>query len=325
MKASIFLAGASAMLACASPIHKRAYHTKWVTDFVTVTVIAGQEPTVPPAAPTTEVKIQEAPAPAPTTTIVKKPVNDKLVAAPPVVKTTVVVPAQPTTTKAAVVKAPAPSVAVKEVTSKAPAPEKPKTTAASPPPSSGSSSGSDSDIDLSLSGSYSSVMTNYHNVHRANHSVSAVTWNSDLADWAMVLAQRCKFEHDITIGGQAYGQNIAATGRSDLTESDSNRNKLGAVSVTEQWYNSEMPNWSFYGQENPPAGMDLDLFGHFTQVVWEGSHEIGCATAWCPSGTMYSGGMNAYFTVCNYQGPGNYGGQYGKNVLPPLGHKRVTV
>ena len=38
MKSSLFLAAASAMLATASPLGKRAMHTDWVYEVVTVTV-----------------------------------------------------------------------------------------------------------------------------------------------------------------------------------------------------------------------------------------------------------------------------------------------
>ncbi|XP_049819265.1 Golgi-associated plant pathogenesis-related protein 1-like [Aethina tumida] len=46
--------------------------------------------------------------------------------------------------------------------------------------------------------------------------------------------------------------------------------------------------------------------GHFTQVVWRGSQELGVGIA--------RAGNKTY--VCNYYPPGNYRGQFQENVLP---------
>jgi hypothetical protein len=63
-----------------------------------------------------------------------------------------------------------------------------------------------------------------------------------------------------------------------------------------------MANWAFYGQENPPADMNIDLYGHFTQVVWKDSTKVGCATVKCPAGTVLS--FPSWYTVCNYNPQG---------------------
>ena len=78
--------------------------------------------------------------------------------------------------------------------------------------------------------------------------------------------------------------------------------KSAAGGITNQWYNGEMPNWQSYGQENPPAGQDLDAFGHFTQAVWKSSTKVGCATVKCAAGTVLS--FPSWYTVCNYNPPG---------------------
>lgn len=49
--------------------------------------------------------------------------------------------------------------------------------------------------------------------------------------------------------------------------------------------------------------------GHFTQVVWKGSEKIGVGI--CEMN-------NQCFIVANYDPPGNFQGEYGKNVLPPI-------
>jgi hypothetical protein len=48
--------------------------------------------------------------------------------------------------------------------------------------------------------------------------------------------------------------------------------------------------------------------GHFTQVVWKGSRELGVGWATGSNGWTYF--------CCNYSPAGNYQGQYQVNVLP---------
>jgi uncharacterized protein YkwD len=45
--------------------------------------------------------------------------------------------------------------------------------------------------------SYQSTILYRHNAHRANHSASALVYNNTLAGYAKVLADRCKFAHDL--------------------------------------------------------------------------------------------------------------------------------
>ena len=78
--------------------------------------------------------------------------------------------------------------------------------------------------------------------------------------------------------------------------------KSAAGGITNQWYNSEMGNWAFYGQENPPDGMNIQLYGHFTQVVWKDSTKVGCATVKCPAGSVLQ--YPSWYTVCNYNPQG---------------------
>lgn len=336
MKASMFLLGASAILASASPIRnalekreieKREMKTEWVYEVVTVTVVAGEEPetAAPVATKPTGVVFMEAPAPkytAPSATKeaakpkkVKKPVSkpSTIEEAPKV--TVVTVEPQPESTKETVYESPAPVV------------EKPKTTiskvVAKPtkvaePKVEVPASGGD---DLSLDGAYSAVMLAYHNIHRLNHSASALEWDDELAGYAENTANGCVFEHDMKQGNGGYGQNLASWGAT--SDIDGLKNKAAAGGITNQWYNNEMANWAFYGQENPPADMNIDLYGHFTQVVWKDSTKVGCATVKCPAGTVLS--FPSWYTVCNYNPQGNFGGRYGDNVLKPKGEKRVTV
>ena len=93
--------------------------------------------------------------------------------------------------------------------------------------------------------------------------------------------------------------------------------KSAAGGITNQWYNSEMGNWAFYGQENPPDGMDIQLYGHFTQVVWKDSTKVGCATVKCPAGSVLQ--YPSWYTVCNYNPQGK------SYTLGPLQIQKLTV
>ncbi|KAF2084751.1 PR-1-like protein [Saccharata proteae CBS 121410] len=113
-----------------------------------------------------------------------------------------------------------------------------------------------------------------HNIHRANHSVAPLTWNTTLAEDAQEIGETCIWGHNVNGGG--YGQNLA-----------SNTNVGDTLSM---WYNGEIAQYdpSNYGLPTPKNAGEL---GHFTQVVWNATRTVGCATIVCPD-------MN--YTVCNY-------------------------
>jgi hypothetical protein len=66
------------------------------------------------------------------------------------------------------------------------------------------------------------------------------------------------------------------------------------------WYD-EIKDYDFNG-----GGFSMTT-GHFTQVVWKQTKQIGCAKVTCK-------GMDIY--VCNYDPPGNVERGYKQNVLP---------
>merc|ERR1712113_396540 len=154
-----------------------------------------------------------------------------------------------------------------------------------------------------------------HNVHRANHSAADLTYSNELAAVAQQIASSCVYAHDTTVqsttGNGVYGQNIAAGLTAD---------EVTDV-ITNLWYNAEVNAYSpYYGQANP--GGNFNDYGHFTQVVWQGTTVVGCATQDCSAGGLAN--VPPYFTVCNYYEAGNYGGEYADNIDAPLGFPTVT-
>lgn len=114
------------------------------------------------------------------------------------------------------------------------------------------------------------------------------------------------------------------------------------LATTDYWYNGEFNSFplDFYGLTNP--GGSLDNWGHFTQLIWKATEQLGCAVEFCPDGTMLPG-MDTWYMVCNYKPagtlklfhsvyllmlmiyPGNMGGTYAENVLKPLGEAMVLA
>ena len=75
---------------------------------------------------------------------------------------------------------------------------------------------------------------------------------------------------------------------------------LRAASVIAMWYD-EVKRYSFAS-----GGFSMKT-GHFTQLVWRGTREVGCGVAHCKDLDVW---------VCQYAPPGNVQGQYRENVRP---------
>ncbi|KAM3422757.1 hypothetical protein BST61_g241 [Cercospora zeina] len=157
------------------------------------------------------------------------------------------------------------------------------------------------------SGTYADLCLKSHNLHRNNHSAPLLTWSDSLAATAQKIADTCIYAHNVEMDGGGYGQNIAAGVSGD---------NITAV-ITDLFYNAEEPIYAeaSRGYSQNPDMTSFELFGHFTQIVWCGTTEVGCATsANCGTLANTGSGVEPYFTVCNYRGPGNYAGQYSENV-----------
>lgn len=166
--------------------------------------------------------------------------------------------------------------------------------------------GSDEFIDICLY---------HHNCHRANHSAPAVVWNETLASQAQWKSDKCQWSEGVPANWGTLGINIAG-GSYGIPKVKPNPSDM----ITGLWYNSEMENFPEYGVASPPMG-NFENWGHFTQVVWPGSHQIGCGLTDCG---------NKWFGLCLYKPAGNWLGEFNKIGEPkgyamvfPNGHKKM--
>ena len=127
-----------------------------------------------------------------------------------------------------------------------------------------------------------------HNAYRGKHCVPALTWSTELASSAQQWANRCQFDHD---DQSPHGENLfwGAVGA------------FSPRSAVTAWY-QEIGEYDFIKPE-----LD-DKAGHFTQVVWRSTKQLGCGIAAC---------RGSHFWVCRYSPPGNVGGQHARNVPKP--------
>jgi len=133
-----------------------------------------------------------------------------------------------------------------------------------------------------------------HNAERAAIGVPPLAWNDRLAGeargWANRLAATGRFEHSPDEAGkEPEGENLwAGTPRSFSPES------MVGLWVTEKkdYRPGVFPNNSRSG--------DVESVGHYTQLIWRRTGQVGCATAV---------GRSEEFLVCRYTQAGNVYGE----------------
>ncbi|PIB36128.1 hypothetical protein BFP72_12340 [Reichenbachiella sp. 5M10] len=125
-----------------------------------------------------------------------------------------------------------------------------------------------------------------HNFWRAEVGVGEIKYSDTLAavanQWAIQLQKNgCGFSHS----QNAYGENLFRGTQGYFTVGD----------AIDAWGN-EKKNYS-YSKNKCDAGK---VCGHYTQIVWKNTTEVGCAKNVCDGNVTW---------VCNYSPPGNYVGQ----------------
>ncbi|KAF8065729.1 alpha-mannosidase [Scenedesmus sp. PABB004] len=145
-----------------------------------------------------------------------------------------------------------------------------------------------------------------HNAFRARYGAPPLTWSAKLATSAQAYADICA---NGQLAHSQLGQNLGFTG-GDLAPDSM------ATSMATQFKGWTDDEASLYDYNKPV----LDArYGHFTQVVWYSSTQIGCGyKTKCsfPSAPVADFKV-ADFTVCHFDPPGNFGSTFSWNVLRP--------
>lgn len=135
-------------------------------------------------------------------------------------------------------------------------------------------------------------------VPAANPAIPAMAWSDTIATAALTYASQCHYAHS---GNPLYGENIYA-----YATTGSHVPTLGEATLAwadeEPYYNYSSNTCS---APNPPG-----TCGHYTQVVWRTSTQVGCGLVYCTQNSPFGSPFNNwYFAVCNYDPPGNSGGK----------------
>ena len=137
-----------------------------------------------------------------------------------------------------------------------------------------------------------------HNVARINATpkpdpaLPNVSWSASVAATAQAYADGCVFKHNAARGN--LGENLFANSGENFSP----------TAVVEGW-ESEKADYD-YATNTCAAGKQC---GHYTQVVWKDSVEIGCGMRVCEGNSPFAQFPRWQLWVCNYSPPGNFVGQ----------------
>ncbi|XP_076264117.1 uncharacterized protein LOC143198658 isoform X2 [Rhynchophorus ferrugineus] len=137
-----------------------------------------------------------------------------------------------------------------------------------------------------------------HNEYRRKHGVPPLTLSREICrisqKWADSLIRRGVLVHS---NNREYGENLF------MMQSSNPNFTLSGRKAVDSWY-EEIKVHQFGGEPSSLAS------GHFTQVVWKGSRQLGVAVATHQGKAV---------VVTNYYPPGNVIGSFSENVPPPGG------
>ena len=155
-----------------------------------------------------------------------------------------------------------------------------------------------------------SGIVKYHNDVRSKFQQHPLTWSNSLASYAqewvdrLAATQSCQMLHRPNYAGeydsekylQIHGENLFWAS-AEYTNGTEKLQILSPKEIVAAW--AEEEDYYDYQSNTCQEGQDC---GHFTQMVWHESRQVGCAKAIC--------GDKSQIWACNYHPRGNYIGEH---------------
>ena len=137
-----------------------------------------------------------------------------------------------------------------------------------------------------------------HNKWRTEVKTPAIKWSNTLGDTAQAYADKLKTQgcKPVHSGAAGLGENLFWGSALMYSNGTSKPQAVTPTQATDAWGNEK--NDYTYATNTCAAGK---VCGHYTQVVWKATTEVGCGKAVC--------GDNTQIWVCNYTPAGNFVGQ----------------
>ncbi|XP_050395316.1 glioma pathogenesis-related protein 1 [Patella vulgata] len=142
-----------------------------------------------------------------------------------------------------------------------------------------------------------SEMLKLHNDYRRQAGATnmrKMVWNTDLQNLGQSFIDNCNYGHNPNTGDMFGFRHI---GENLYLSSGDFYNLKPAV----DFWHGEMADYNF------TTGDCSNVCGHYTQVVWAGSHELGCGIIWCETLTGANTITQGTIIICNYGPSGNAG------------------
>jgi pathogenesis-related protein 1 len=138
-----------------------------------------------------------------------------------------------------------------------------------------------------------SSMVTAHNKWRSEVGVSGIKWSDTLAKTAQAWADKlkskgCALKHSQS---SSYGENLYRAGPITWSDGKKEVQSVTPQKVVDSW-GKEKQNYNY--DDNRCSG----VCGHYTQIVWKNTKEVGCGMAICND--------KSQVWVCNYNPPGNF-------------------
>jgi hypothetical protein len=132
-----------------------------------------------------------------------------------------------------------------------------------------------------------------HNRERADWSLPPLSWNEELArsaqKWADHIVRTKKFRHAPEPTHNPQGENLWS----------GSKGSYSAEGMVNDWLREKRFYMAGIFPANSVTGRIADV-GHYTQVIWRNTTQIGCA---------FASGEREDILVCRYSRAGNYFGE----------------